>query len=81
MQRKEMAQVSRGLSSLRKSTEALTGFHAYRYIHFVDSSPQKEECRYAKATLDQFNTSGEQEKLKDILENLQHEIGLMLEIL
>ena len=70
-------ELSRILHHIRRASDSLSNLHHYRYGHFVQSSPQGENCRYAKLTLSEFPS--ERDSLKESLEELRTLIDQVLE--
>lgn len=77
MDKNKLYRISKALARL-KSLSEVSNLHGFRFAHFVDSSPQKLECRYAKATLDLFIAEKESEKIKDQLRAMKREIDVLL---
>jgi len=77
----DMYRLSEKVQSLHKALPSLTAFHSFRFKHFVDSSDLGMNCRYAKATLNEFVANGEREVLKKALLSLKEECDKVLVLL
>jgi hypothetical protein len=74
-----MYELSTKINALHRALEKLTGFHSYRYKHFVDSSPHGEACKYAITTKKYYELEHEREGLYHLLVGMRDRIDIILE--